>query len=581
MSRLVRGAAGKSLALLVMVWVRVFALASDAYPRLSWSSALLTDEGFYIHNARNVALFGQLRTDDFNNALIMPLLHLVQVGVFHIFGVGAVQARLISVVCSLLTLGLFFAALRRAFGVRTAWLGLVLLGLEPAFVLYNRLALMDTPACLPLVAAFYAWVRAEEKTKRQGDRGTGRQGEEERNNHGEHGEMQTADSSQKSVGDAANSELGNSELQTFPLLLFSSSLLLPLWLRARTGVCDTRLDAPGVADSAVPAAGAQRLSGGVVNARRLAVVLAVYGVFWYGPHHAELTRVNRYYIHDQLLPHSFPQLGENVLNSLAEERGLVVFLCKHSPVITLLALIGLTPKRLLSVLLRTTAGKNEIRAELAEHDDTFVIGYMRGWLLIFIVFVSVVNYAPSRYYVLFYPALAGLAACTGDTLLTAIEQHRQQIKWQSALKGTAALLCVAWIGLNVYWYADWLRHLTYRQQEADQWLAAHLPTNSVLLGAVAPGLCLNNHFRCVSMIQNLCNDKSPVERFSPAPRYILLLDHNDLSGDGWREWWWSVHYPELITPANRLHTFPGLLRPFFTVGIYAVPLGLSRTERQK
>src|SRR5438876_186795 len=52
--------------------LRLVALDSDPYARLSWSSALLTDEGFYIHNARNLVLFGTARTDEFNNMLIMP-----------------------------------------------------------------------------------------------------------------------------------------------------------------------------------------------------------------------------------------------------------------------------------------------------------------------------------------------------------------------------------------------------------------------------------------------------------------------------------------------------------------------------
>ena len=102
--------------LVVMTVLRITALDSDPYHRLSWSSGLLTDEGFYIHNARNVALFGRERTDDFNNMLIMPTLHYVQVWVFHAFGYGIVQARWISIVCSLLAVVLLFDAARRLFG---------------------------------------------------------------------------------------------------------------------------------------------------------------------------------------------------------------------------------------------------------------------------------------------------------------------------------------------------------------------------------------------------------------------------------------------------------------------------------
>ncbi|MCW3098892.1 MAG: hypothetical protein JWL77_4510, partial [Chthonomonadaceae bacterium] len=62
-----RTKAGLILALCVavalMVGLRCVVLDSDAYPRLSWSSALLTDEGFYLHNARNRVLFGHAQTD--------------------------------------------------------------------------------------------------------------------------------------------------------------------------------------------------------------------------------------------------------------------------------------------------------------------------------------------------------------------------------------------------------------------------------------------------------------------------------------------------------------------------------------
>ena len=78
---------------ILCVILRVVALSSDAYPRLSWSSGLLTDEAYYLHNARNVVMFGDAQQDEWNNALIMPTLHVVQVGVFRTFGVGIVQAR--------------------------------------------------------------------------------------------------------------------------------------------------------------------------------------------------------------------------------------------------------------------------------------------------------------------------------------------------------------------------------------------------------------------------------------------------------------------------------------------------------
>ncbi len=152
--------AGSGVVVALMVWLRLVALDADAWPRLSWSSALLTDEGFYIHNARNAVLFGQARTDQFNNALIMPALHLIQLGVFRLFGVGAIQARLISVVFSLLTLLALYALLRRVVSESVAALAVVFLGLDHVNLLYNRMALMDTPGAFFLVCALYAFVRA-------------------------------------------------------------------------------------------------------------------------------------------------------------------------------------------------------------------------------------------------------------------------------------------------------------------------------------------------------------------------------------------------------------------------------------
>ena len=150
---------GTLISVLLMVILRLYALDSDPYPRLSWSTGLLTDEGFYIHNARNQVLFGAARTDEFNNMLVMPLLHQVQIVVFRVFGVGSISARLISVAASLLSLPLFFFGMRRVFGLRVATAGALFLGLDHLPLLYTRMALMDPFAEAVLVCAFYTFTR--------------------------------------------------------------------------------------------------------------------------------------------------------------------------------------------------------------------------------------------------------------------------------------------------------------------------------------------------------------------------------------------------------------------------------------
>ena len=146
-------------AICLILLLRTVALDSDPYARLSWSSGLLTDEGYYIHNARNLVLFGTERTDEFNNMLIMPTLHFVQVAVFRQWGPGVVSARMISVVCSLFAILVLYAAARRAFGAKVAGFAALFVGLDHTNLLYNRMALMDTPGEMLLVFALYAWVR--------------------------------------------------------------------------------------------------------------------------------------------------------------------------------------------------------------------------------------------------------------------------------------------------------------------------------------------------------------------------------------------------------------------------------------
>ena len=612
--------AGASL-LLLLVLVRVIYPGSDAYARLSWSSALLTDEGFYIHNARNLVLFGHARTDEFNNALIMPLLHLLQVLVFRVGGVGAMQARAISIGLSLMTLLVFWDALRRAWGRRCAWVGLALLGLDPTFALYNRLALMDTPACLPLCAAWWLWVIGQEK-------GEGQQGRRGRGGEREEGETR----SQEETGSAGWRSLLSPSL---PLPLFLCGMCLglaycvrgltaivvavpvvllaaPVWQQWRHREQETGRQETGTAET-------NGLSPLLALLAGLILVLLAYAVLWYIPNKTEMAHVNRFYLHEQLLPRSMAQLGRNFWSAISHRhRGVLPFLLKHSPVLLLLNGYWLwmqgtaysqaaRRKKTFGAAISHDAGvdagqgqtgssqanKSDLRSGLQEASDLPRTNperqcayYLAGWLFVFLVFVSVVDYAPSRYYVMFYPALAGLAAVTLNDALDVRSRRARCLLRQSLIP-----LALVWVGLNSYWYADWLGHITYRQRDADAWLAAHLPANSVLLGAVAPGLCLNNRFECVVMIENLCNDHAPVERFAPAPRYIVILDTDSdverslrrpsqrLWANRWKEKWWVKRYPAIVQHDKRLYAFPHLIRRYFTVGVYAVPADYKPPKR--
>ena len=550
-----------------MVVLRLVFLDADAYPHLSWSAALLTDEGFYLHNARNAILFHRFQTDDFNNALIMPLLHVCQLGWFRVFGVSAVSARLLSVAFSLGTLGLFFAALRRAFGSRVAWLGTILLGLDHVNLLYNRLALMDTPAAFWMVAAFYAWVVA----------------------------AQACSSRQRYYAFLACGLLLGAVYATrgVAAFLIPVPFLLLLWQVYRMAGDERRTELLGV----------------VALTAGLGMAMSVYLLAWYLPHHAEIGRLNHYYLNHQLLPHSLNALRANMTHAvIGDHRGLSPYLFRHTPIQFALVLAGLFTLRFYK--------PEPTFMSATHHASRITHHFLTLWLLFAWLAYACISYAPDRYYALFYPALAALAA-----LALADIQNVIKTIWSSPLArttlggflayhfaeaflhhasratdvaldaftvGMAAVLFVAprfapairlranvsarllsaaptillllWAGVNAGWTLDWLTHLRYSQRDADAWLAHNLPPNTVLLGDVAPGLCLNNHFRAINVIPGLCNDDQPVERAAPNPVAIVILDAN------FKEPWWQAQYPALVAPSRRVAFFPRVVR--FPVGVY-------------
>jgi hypothetical protein len=151
------------------VGLRIYSLDADPDWRLDWNPGLLTDEAFYMHNARNQVLFGQAYLDEFNNAVISPLVHWLHVVVFSWFGVGYVQGRWVSVVLGLLGVLLLGRVLWLAFqgagdvnrAVPAAGLlalgGMFYLAYEHLYLLYNRTALLETPAAFFCLASLWCF----------------------------------------------------------------------------------------------------------------------------------------------------------------------------------------------------------------------------------------------------------------------------------------------------------------------------------------------------------------------------------------------------------------------------------------
>ena len=118
------------------------------------------DEGVWAHNARNRALFGAWRMDEWNPMYVSPVFTGLEYLSFSAFGVGLWQARLVSVLAGV------GAALAMALGLRAiaspavGLTGALLLAINFTWVMYSRVALLEATMIAALVASWACYARA-------------------------------------------------------------------------------------------------------------------------------------------------------------------------------------------------------------------------------------------------------------------------------------------------------------------------------------------------------------------------------------------------------------------------------------
>jgi 4-amino-4-deoxy-L-arabinose transferase-like glycosyltransferase len=135
--------------------LRTLWLRSD--PPVTSVGIVWHDEGAWTHNARNLALWGTSRTDDWNPVYIAPVFTALEYGSFSLFGVGTWQARLVPVASGLAAIILLMAGLNAIGGRRAAVVGGVLLATNYWFVMWNRAALMESTMTAFIVAGWAAY----------------------------------------------------------------------------------------------------------------------------------------------------------------------------------------------------------------------------------------------------------------------------------------------------------------------------------------------------------------------------------------------------------------------------------------
>lgn len=150
-----------TLALLVVLLggtLRTLWLRAD--PPVGAPGIVWHDEGAWTHNARNRALWGTWRTDQWNPVFVAPAFTALEYAAFRTFGVGLWQARTVPVASGLLALVLLMAGLSAVGGRRAAVIGGVLLATDYGWVMWNRAALMESTMTAFLVVAWAAYAMA-------------------------------------------------------------------------------------------------------------------------------------------------------------------------------------------------------------------------------------------------------------------------------------------------------------------------------------------------------------------------------------------------------------------------------------
>jgi 4-amino-4-deoxy-L-arabinose transferase-like glycosyltransferase len=140
--------------ILLTIGFRIVQLSADPPANFSWSGGEFADEGYWSHNARNSALFGQRVLDQWDARAVSPIFASIQTVMFRLFGVGFIQVRLIGIISSLLiTIAVYFLV-RKSYDAGTAFFCATLITLSYPMLVLGRQGILDPFAAALVVIAF-------------------------------------------------------------------------------------------------------------------------------------------------------------------------------------------------------------------------------------------------------------------------------------------------------------------------------------------------------------------------------------------------------------------------------------------
>ena len=118
------------------------------------------DEGVWAHNARNQALFGAWRLDEWNPMFVSPVFTGLEFVSFTLFGVGLWQARLVSMIAGTAAVAALALGLRATASPAVALAGGLLLAVNYTWVMYSRVALLEATMIAALVGSWACYTQS-------------------------------------------------------------------------------------------------------------------------------------------------------------------------------------------------------------------------------------------------------------------------------------------------------------------------------------------------------------------------------------------------------------------------------------
>jgi 4-amino-4-deoxy-L-arabinose transferase-like glycosyltransferase len=153
------------LILTVATTLRTLWLRADPPTGAASVGVVWHDEGVWVASARNKALWGVWRTDNWNPVFIAPVFTAFEYVAFRAWGVGTWQARMVPVLSGLTALVFLILGLHANSGRRAAVVGGWLLATNYVFVMWNRAALMESTMTAWIVVAWAAYAMAERRPR--------------------------------------------------------------------------------------------------------------------------------------------------------------------------------------------------------------------------------------------------------------------------------------------------------------------------------------------------------------------------------------------------------------------------------